>query len=73
MSHATRSKTRELISSPDAGKTPKVNVNKRYVYEDLEIEEGYVIAPVKDSYPVKKNIFVMPLPEFIEKMKKKFE
>lgn len=51
------------------------NISKGFYssLEDLEIEEGYVIAPVKESYPVKKNVFVMPLTEFIEKMKKKFE
>ena len=36
---------------------------------DLKITEGFVIAPVKESYPVKKDVWVMPLWEFIEKMK----
>ena len=51
------------------------NISKGFYssLEDLEIEEGYIIAPVKDSYPVKKNVFVMPLPEFVNKMKKKFK
>ena len=32
-------KAAELISSPDIGKTPKVNVRKKYTYDGLEIEE----------------------------------
>lgn len=37
--------------------------------EDLGISEGYVIAPVKESYAVKKDLWVMPLWEFIDKMR----
>lgn len=50
------------------------NISKGFYssLEDLQIEEGYVVAPVKDSYPVKKNVFVVSLPEFIDKMRKKF-
>lgn len=50
------------------------NISKGFYssLEDLQIEEGYIVAPVKDSYPVKKNVFVVSLPEFINKMKKKF-
>ncbi len=50
------------------------NISKGFYssLEDLRIEEGYIVAPVKESYPVKKNVFVVSLPEFIVKMKKKF-
>lgn len=50
------------------------NISKGFYssLEDLQIEVGYVVAPVKDSYPVKKNVFVVSLPEFIIKMRKKF-
>lgn len=32
-------KTRELVSAPEIGKTPKVTQNKKYEYEGLEVEE----------------------------------
>ncbi len=32
-------KAAELISSPNIGKTPKVNIRKKYTYDGLEIEE----------------------------------
>ena len=51
---------------------PKISKGFYSSLEDLEIEEGYIIAPVKDSYPVKRNVWVMPLPDFIDKMKEKF-
>lgn len=33
--------------------------------EDLGIEEGWIIAPVDMKYPLKKNVYVMPLIEAI--------
>jgi len=33
---------------------------------DLEINETWIIAPVKQSYPIKKGVTVAPLMEFIE-------
>lgn len=35
---------------------------------DLNIDEAYVIALVKEPYPLKQNVTVAPLPFFIEKM-----
>jgi hypothetical protein len=32
---------------------------------DLEINEAWIIAPVKQSYPIKKGVTVAPLTEFI--------
>jgi predicted AAA+ superfamily ATPase len=35
--------------------------------DDLSINQGYVIAPVKDSYPIRDNVMVMSLKEFMAK------
>ena len=32
-------KTKELVSAPDIGETPKVTVHKKYTFDGLEIEE----------------------------------
>ena len=37
---------------------------------DLEIHEAWIIAPVKQSYPVKKGVRVAPLIEFIASLRK---
>ncbi|MDD5091788.1 MAG: ATP-binding protein [Candidatus Wallbacteria bacterium] len=38
--------------------------------EQLEIKEAYVVSPVKESYPLKKGVHVVSLPEFIGSMLK---
>ncbi|MCK5437443.1 MAG: ATP-binding protein [Desulfobulbaceae bacterium] len=34
--------------------------------EDLKISEAWVVAPVKEFYPLKKNVMVIPLDDFIK-------
>jgi predicted AAA+ superfamily ATPase len=36
--------------------------------EELRIDEAYVIAPVKDSYPLRRNVHVVPLEGFIRNL-----
>lgn len=36
--------------------------------EDVEADESYIISPIKEKYPIKKNIFVISLNEFIQKV-----
>ncbi|MBU4487241.1 MAG: DUF4143 domain-containing protein [Candidatus Delongbacteria bacterium] len=50
---------------------PSVSKGFYIAMEDLKIEEAYIIAPVKDEYPIKKNVWVMNLKGFINKMKAK--
>jgi predicted AAA+ superfamily ATPase len=33
--------------------------------DELRIDEAYVIAPVKESYPLRQNVQVVPLENFI--------
>jgi len=54
-----------------ASTAPSVSKGFYIAMEDLKIEEAYIIAPVKDEYPIKKNVWVMTLKGFIDKMKQK--
>jgi predicted AAA+ superfamily ATPase len=36
--------------------------------EELRIDEAYVIAPVKESYPMRRNVHVIPLEGFIRNL-----
>ena len=54
-----------------ASSAPSVSKGFYIAMEDLKIEEAYIIAPVKDEYPVKENVWVMSLKGFIDKMKSK--
>jgi hypothetical protein len=39
----------------------------RIVLKDLGIKEAWIVAPVKESYPIEKNVFVANLGEFLAK------
>ncbi|MBU4485566.1 MAG: ATP-binding protein [Candidatus Delongbacteria bacterium] len=52
-----------------ASSAPSVSKGFYIAMDDLKIEEGYIIAPVKEEYPVKKNVWVVPLKVFIDKFK----
>jgi len=45
---------------------PEVGQGFWSALSDLEISEAWIIAPVKQSYPIKKGVKVAPLIEFIE-------
>lgn len=45
---------------------PEVGQGFWSAHSDLEIKETWIIAPVKQSYPIKKGVTVGPLIEFIE-------
>jgi predicted AAA+ superfamily ATPase len=45
---------------------PEVGQGFWSALSDLEIKETWIIAPVKESYPIKKGVTVAPLIEFIE-------
>ena len=36
--------------------------------EDLGIEEAWIIAPVDMKYPLKKNVYIMPLSEALKEI-----
>jgi len=45
---------------------PQVNQGFWNALSDLEITEAWMIAPVKQSYPIRKGVMVIPLIEFIQ-------
>jgi uncharacterized protein len=61
--------TKKIAVECKASMAPNIPKGFFASMNDLKITEGYVIAPVKESYPVSKEVWVMPLWEFIEKMK----
>jgi predicted AAA+ superfamily ATPase len=44
---------------------PHVNRGFWNALEDLAIKEAWIIAPVKDSYPIRENVFVSSLEQFM--------
>ena len=49
-----------------ASTSPAVSVGFYQAMEDLEIKQGYVIAPIQDTYPIKPNVLAIPLVEFLK-------
>lgn len=54
-----------------ASTAPQVTKSFWNSIEDLNIQEAWIIAPVKDSYPIKKNVFIAPLDAFISRLQEK--
>ena len=54
----------KLSTAPEAGK------GLWSALQDLEIKEAYVIASVKETYPIGKGVKVTPLGEFIKDFRK---
>ncbi len=48
-----------------ASTSPTVSRGFWQALEDLEIEEAFIVAPVQDSYPIRKGVEVMPLTEVL--------
>lgn len=49
-----------------ASAAPTVTVGFRSALEDLDITEAWVIAPVRDRYPIGKGVEVASLPAFLD-------
>jgi len=47
--------------------TPKLTKGFWYALDDIKATEAYVIAPVRMPYPMKNNVMVYPLEDFLEK------
>jgi hypothetical protein len=44
---------------------PRVSKGFWNALDDISPDEAYVVAPVKESYPMKGNVMVIPLQEII--------
>ncbi len=53
-----------------ASKAPRVSRGFWNVLDDLDLQSAWVIAPVDDSYPLRKNVTVSPLDHFLTSMMK---
>jgi len=47
---------------------PRVSKGFWNALEDISPDEAYVVAPVKESYPMKGDVMVSPLQEIIAKL-----
>jgi len=50
-----------------SSKTPKLTKGFYYALEDIKATEAYVIAPVRMPFPLKKEVMVYSLEDFLEK------
>ncbi len=53
-----------------ATKSPRLTRGFWNAKEDIKPDETWIIAPVSDPYPIKKDTFVLPLKTAIEKLQK---
>ena len=60
--------TRKIAIECKASTSPVLTKGFWQALHDLQITEVYVIAPVKTGYPIKDNIWVLPLAELLEKL-----
>ncbi|OQX88802.1 ATPase, partial [candidate division KSB1 bacterium 4484_87] len=50
-----------------ASPSPKLTKGFWNALEDLQLNSAFIIAPVKGSFPIHKNVWVMSLTDFLEK------
>ena len=55
---------RKLAIECKSSAAPKISRGFWSSIEELGIEKAWVIAPVKDSYPIADNVMVSPLSDF---------
>lgn len=56
-----------------SGSAPKISKGFLLSVEDLEIKDRWIVAPMDGQYPVKNNISVSGLSEFLSFMRNKYE
>jgi predicted AAA+ superfamily ATPase len=59
---------RRIAVECKASSAPEVGKGFWNTLKDLGIREAWVISPVKESYPIEKNVFVANLRDFLAKM-----
>jgi len=58
---------RQIAVECKASSAPEVGKGFWSALKDLGIKEAWIVAPVKESYPIEKNVFVANLGEFLAK------
>lgn len=61
---------RTLAFELKSSTVPRVSKGFWNALEDLSPDEAYVVAPVKEPYPMKGDVMVSPLQEIIAKLQK---
>jgi hypothetical protein len=61
---------RTLAFELKSSTVPRVSKGFWNALDDLSPDEAYVVAPVKDPYPMKGDLMVSPLQEIIAKLQK---
>jgi len=59
---------RKIAVECKASLAPKPERGFYQAIEDLNIDEAWIVAPVKMRYPLKENVFVLPLQEAVEEL-----
>ncbi|MBW2354193.1 MAG: DUF4143 domain-containing protein [Deltaproteobacteria bacterium] len=62
---------RTLAFELKSSSVPRVSKGFWNVLHDISPDEAYVVAPVKESYPMKAGVMVSPLQEITAKLQKK--
>lgn len=57
--------TKKIALEFKSSKSPKLTKGFWKSLEDLEIEEAWIICPINEKYPIKKNIYISSIEEFI--------
>lgn len=63
-----RRERRTLAFELKSSSVPRVSKGFWNALEDISPDEAYVVAPVKESYPMKGDVMVSPLQEIIAKL-----
>jgi hypothetical protein len=63
----TRSKRRIAVESK-ASSAPEVGKGFWSALKDLGIKDAWIVAPVKESYPIEKGVSVANLGDFLAEM-----
>jgi predicted AAA+ superfamily ATPase len=58
--------TKKIAFEFKSSKSPSLSKGFYQALKDLSIEHAYIISPVDERYPVKKNIIIAPLQDFIK-------
>ena len=59
---------RTLAVELKSSSVPSVSKGFWNALEDIAPDEAFVVAPVKESYPIKRNVMVSPLQEIIDRL-----
>lgn len=61
--------TRRLAVECKASSAPDVSRGFWQSIEDLGVEHAYIVAPVEEAYPIRKNVEVCPLNVLVERLR----